>query len=99
MEYEIETTNEFDKWLSNQEKSVISRIKARIFRVSNGNFGDYKQISDDIFELRFFFGSAYRIYYTFKDDKIVVLLTGGIKSSQSKDIKKTSKLLQELNYD
>jgi len=61
-----------------------------------GNFGDYKSVGSDINELRLTTGPAYRVYYTHKDDEIIILLIGGDKSSQSDDIKKAIALLKEL---
>ena len=64
--------------------------------VENGHFGDCKQITTDLFELRFFFDSGLRIYYTIQNDKVVFLLAGGDKSSQKRDIAKATELSAEL---
>ena len=72
------------------------KVLARLERIKNGNFGDYKQISSDLFELRFFFGGGLRIYYTIRDSEIIFLLVGGDKSSQSSDIEKAQKMLNEM---
>lgn len=69
---------------------------ARLNRVENGNFGDFKKISTNLFELRFFFGSGLRIYYTIQDVRVVFLLVGGVKSTQDRDIEKAAALLNEL---
>jgi len=69
---------------------------ARLSRVENGNFGDFKQLGDNLFELRFFFGSRPRIYYTIQDDTVVFLLAGGDKASQPRDIEKAVLLLNTL---
>lgn len=87
----------FDEWLSSIKDRVIkARIRARLDRVSLGNFGDYKLIAHNLWELRLQFGSGYRIYYTVFDDEIVILLCGGDKNTQSKDIKKAKSFLKEL---
>lgn len=97
MTYRIETTNIFDDWLSNmKDKNVVNRIMARIYRIQQGSFGDHKAINNNLFELRFFFGSGYRIYYTVQGDKIVLLLCGGDKSSQKKDINKAKTIIEHL---
>ena len=97
MKYDIETTNVFDAWLNNlKDKKVISRIMSRIYRVEQGNFGDYKSIDSNLFELRFFFGSGYRIYYTTQGTKVILLLCGGDKSSQKKDIAKAKMIMDYL---
>ena len=97
MRYELHSTNEFKKWFSNL-KDVTSRRKllARLDRIENGNFGDSKQIGSDLFELRFFFGAGFRIYYTVKNETVVLLLVGGDKASQQKDIARAEKILQEM---
>ncbi|CAA6811451.1 MAG: Unknown protein [uncultured Campylobacterales bacterium] len=81
-------------------KDIKARISIlrRIDRIKNGNFGDYKSISSNLFELRVKVGPGYRIYYTKKEDSIVVLLVGGDKSTQTKDIAKAKKVLEELIY-
>ena len=97
MKYELETTKNFDKWLRKiRDKRVLHRFDVRFNRIINGNFGDAKQVAANLFEIRFFFGSGYRIYYTIRKKKIVLLLCGGDKSSQSDDIAKAKDLLKEL---
>jgi len=75
---------------------VKRKVLARLDRLKNGNFGDFKRIDKNLFELRFFFGSGLRIYYTICGKQIVLLLVGGDKSSQSKDIKHAKQILDEL---
>lgn len=65
-------------------------------RVENGNFGDCKQINSGLFELRFFFGSGLRIYYTILGGTIVLLIAGGDKSTQEVDIENAVSILQQL---
>lgn len=62
-----------------------------------GNFGDYKSIDNNIFELRITTSTAYRVYYTKKDEEIIILLIGGDKSTQSDNIKKANEILKELD--
>jgi len=97
MRYQLEDTVEYRKWFK-KLKDTTTKIKilARLARVENGNFGDHKQIDRNLFELRFFFGPGYRIYYTVKGMQIVLLLVGGDKSSQAKDIEKAKSLIYEL---
>ncbi len=98
--YMIKQTDTFSKWLTKlkdiQAKVTILR---RIERVKEGNFGDYKSVSTNVNELRITTGPGYRIYYTKKDDKITILLVGGDKSTQSKDIQKAKQLAEELQND
>jgi len=97
MKYKLRSTKQYDKWFSKLKESTVKiRVLARLNRIENGNFGDFKQISPSLFELRFFFGAGLRIYYTIQDSKVVFLLAGGDKSSQKKDIEKVAGLLKEL---
>ncbi len=63
-----------------------SCILNRLFRVANGNYGDDKSLKDGVYELRFTFGPGYRVYFGEDGPYLVVLLCGGDKSSQEKDI-------------
>jgi len=95
MGYEIRTTNIFDKWLVGlNDKIAVNRIMARIYRMEQGNLGDVKTVAQNLFEMRFFFGSGYRIYYTINGETVVLLLCGGDKSTQKKDIEKAKKIME-----
>ena len=97
MRYELNSTKTFNKWLGRlKDAKVKNKVLARLARLENGNFGDCKQLNSGLFELRFFFAGGLRIYYSIQGDKIVLLLTGGNKSSQSKDIETTKNILQDL---
>ncbi len=97
MNYEITSTYFFDKWLKRlKDRTTRNKVLARIDRVKNGNFGDFKQLGDNLFELRFFFGGGLRIYYTIRNHQVILLLHGGSKSSQSRDIDKARQMIQEL---
>ncbi len=87
----------FTEWLLSLDSAIRKRIIARIARLQVGNFGDCKQISDDVFELRCFFGSGYRIYFGKEDEHIVILLCGGDKKSQNKDIEKAKLYWSKYN--
>lgn len=97
--YFIEKTKEFDRWL---RKLKDLRAKARIlFRIQKleleKHFGDCKSVGDGIRELRINFAKGYRIYFKEKDRKIIILLIGGDKSTQQKDIEKAKKIWKEIN--
>lgn len=96
--YIVKQTNIFSKWLlklkDTQGKVAILR---RVDRMKIGNFGDFKSVGNNLNELRIPTGPGYRVYYTQKDDEIVVLLIGGDKSSQCNDIKKANEILKELD--
>ena len=86
------------EWLDSLDGITRKRINQRILRIEDGNFGDYKKLSEDIFELRFTFGNGYRIYYTEKKKRIILLINGGTKSKQSKDIEKARELLNKWRF-
>jgi len=97
MRYTIEKTDDIDEWLNSQKiRNYKNRLLARFERIKSGNFGDFKQITDTLFELRFTFGNALRVYYTFKNNNIILLLIGGDKSSQTKDIEKAKQYIKNL---
>jgi putative addiction module killer protein len=96
--YFIEKTVEFDKWL---KKLKDLRAKAKIlFRIqkieSEGHFGDFKPVGSGISELKINYAKGYGIYYTEVDGRIIVLLIGGVKSTQQEDIDKAKKILRKL---
>ena len=97
MKYELRATKQYNQWFAKLKDPAIKvRVLARLDRIENSNFGDFKQIYSGLFELRFFFGSGLRIYYTIQDGRVVFLLAGGNKSTQAKDIEKAVQLLNEL---
>lgn len=83
------------EWLGKLDVSIAKRINGRLARIKlNGNFGDCKKLNEDISELRFNFGSGYRIYFADIDDIIVLLLSAGDKKTQSNDIEKAKEYLE-----
>ena len=83
-------------WFNSIKDSQFKRrIILRLNRLSDGNFGDCKNLGDGLYELRLDFGSGYRIYYTEEDNVVVILFSGGDKSSQYKDIDKAKSYLKE----
>jgi putative addiction module killer protein len=92
MQYEIEFYVQkngripLETWLQGLDQKTHNRIMARLDRVQLGNFGDHKTVGGGVSELRFFFGSGYRVYYGIDQGKLVLLLIGGDKKSQNKDI-------------
>ncbi len=97
MEFEIRQTAVFKKWFQRlKDRQAKIRILARLSRVENGNFGDFKKIktTQNLYELRFDFGPGYRIYYTIQNGIIVLLLAGGDKSSQKEDVNKAKSLME-----
>ncbi len=90
----------FTKWLLSLRDSLTrQRIEARLARLEQGNYGDVKAMGEGLSELRLFFGSGYRVYFGEQGDCIVVLLCGGDKNSQKKDIKEAKAYWKEyLNH-
>ncbi|MCF6767385.1 type II toxin-antitoxin system RelE/ParE family toxin [Thiotrichales bacterium 19S11-10] len=84
-------------WLDSiKDKVIRARIKRRIDRLYLGNEGDHKSVGDGVFELRIAFGSGYRFYYAKEKDVIYILLLGGDKKTQTKDIKQAKTYWSEL---
>ena len=94
---EIQTTPAFDAWFANlKDKRAIARIQARIDRAEDGNFGDCEPVGEGVSEMRIHYGPGYRVYFARRGRAWVILLAGGDKSGQNKDIKAALKLAREL---
>ncbi len=78
----------FMEWVKSRSPKTRHRIFERINRIQNGNLGDYKRIDAGLFELRLFFNGGIRIYFGRDGEKIIVLLCGGDKDTQKRDIEK-----------
>jgi putative addiction module killer protein len=77
----------FREWLDSLDRGTKARIQARIFRFEQGNLGDHKSVGRGVWEARIHFGAGYRVYFGKDGERIILLLMGGDKSSQSRDIK------------
>ena len=94
---EIRKTEIFAKWLDGlRDIRARARILARIERLAGGNPGDVKAVGEGVSELRINYGPGYRVYYKKHGQKMVILLAGGDKSTQTKDIKTALSLAQNL---
>lgn len=82
----------FDEWFNTLDVQTQARIDVRLDRVRLGNLGDTKSVGEGIYELRFHFGSGYRVYFGIIRKQIILLLVGGDKKRQNKDIKMAQKL-------
>ncbi|MBN6065693.1 type II toxin-antitoxin system RelE/ParE family toxin [Aggregatibacter actinomycetemcomitans] len=97
MMIQIKTTFLFDEWLKKLKNlRAKAKINARIKRLQFGNFGDLKSVNGGIFEMRIDEGQGYRVYLKNQNGILVILLCGGDKSTQEKDIKKAKQLAQEI---
>lgn len=86
----------FNDWLESlRDRKARAVVRARINRVRLGNLGDCKSVGSGVRELRINFGSGYRVYFAQQGDTIIVLLLGGNKSSQNKDIKQAKLYWQD----
>ena len=97
--YFIEKTVEFDKWLKKlKDLRAKAKILFRIQKLENEeHFGEWKPVGDGISEMKINFSKGYRVYFKEKDGKIIVLLIGGDKSTQQKDIEKAKEIWKKLN--
>ncbi len=94
---EIRTTEIFSKWFNNlKDRRARARIQARIDRVEMGNFGDVAPVGEGISEFRIFYGPGYRVYFVQRNSVVVILLSGGDKTSQKSDIVKAKKIAAQL---
>jgi putative addiction module killer protein len=95
--FEVQKTDEFDAWLSNlADQKALAKITSRIERLSLGNPGDVKPVGEGISEMRVPYGPGYRVYFKQTHKTIVLLLCGGDKSTQQKDIKRAKEIAAEL---
>lgn len=96
--FEVRRTAEFIDWLvALRDVPARTRIAKRIDRIAQGNFGDAKSLGDGLSELRFAFGPGYRVYYTRRGDVVVILLCGGDKGSQDRDIERAKAMVRALD--
>ena len=97
MFYIIQQTESFEAW-HNSIKDLRAKvaIARRIERAENGNLGDVKPVGTGVSEMRIDMGAGYRVYFTMREKIVVILLAGGTKSTQQKDIKKAIELAKEF---
>lgn len=94
---EVIRTDTYDRWIRNlRDSRARNRILVRINRLISGNPGDVKPVGEGVSELRINYGPGYRVYYKQEGSKILILLVGGDKSSQSRDIRKALQLAKNL---
>jgi putative addiction module killer protein len=94
---EIRQTEAFSEWLRNLSDSrARARIAARIDRLARGNPGDVAPVGEGVSEMRIHYGPGYRIYFVQRGAALVLLLCGGDKSTQARDIRTAKQLVGEL---
>src|SRR6202140_2206886 len=91
--FEVQKTEEFDKWLSGlADQRAKAKIASRIERLGLGNPGDVRPVGAGVSEMRVPYGPGYRVYFKQTDKTIVLLLCGGDKSTQERDIKRAKEI-------
>ncbi len=94
---QIVTSEIFDDWFTGlRDARAKARVQARIDRAQLGNFGDSEPVGEGVSEMRIHYGPGYRVYYTQRGLEVVILLAGGDKSSQARDIRKALETARKL---
>jgi len=98
--FDVRTSEPFKKWLK-RLKDLKGRmaITRRLERLEHGHLGDVKPIDSEITEMRFAIGPGYRVYFARSGARIVILLVGGDKSTQTRDIEKAKNLWKEIRHE
>ena len=96
----VRQTQEFQEWLDRlRDLRTQVRIAARLRLAEAGNLGDWKPVGGEVSEMRVDVGPGYRLYFTRKGSILIVMLAGGDKSTQARDIKRAQRILQQLESD
>lgn len=94
---EVRKTDIFSKWFEAlKDRRAKARIQARIDRVEMGHFGDVAPVGDGVSELRIFYGPGYRVYFVQAGEVVIILLSGGDKSTQQADIAKAKEIAKQV---
>ena len=97
MRYEIVQSERFKRWLTRlRDKRALAHIQVRLRRVGDGNLGDHSSVGRGVSELRVDIGQGYRIYYTIRGKRVVIILCGGDKASQRQDIRLAQQMARNL---
>ena len=97
---ELVETDEFQRWIRGlRDELAQDRINARLARLRRGHLGDARPVGDGVSEMRINYGPGYRIYFVREGMTIVVLLCGGDKDSQTRDIRRAKRLAAEWRAD
>jgi putative addiction module killer protein len=94
---EVRQTTAYAEWFAGlRDRQAKTRVDIRIRRLSFGNVGDVKPVGEGVSELRIPYGPGYRVYFVQRGDLLVVLLAGGDKSTQDRDIRRAKELARDL---
>ena len=95
--YDVVKSDSFLHWLARlRDRRTQAQIIVRIDRVEEGNFADHRSVGGGVSELRVDVGQGYRIYYTIRGQRVVILLCGGDKASQQRDIRRAQQMASEV---
>ncbi len=95
--FEVRRTERFIQWLDGlSDPRAVAKIAARAERLASGNFGDVQPVGEGVSELRIHYGPGYRVYFVQRGAVVVILLCGGEKSSQARDIRSAKALAKEV---
>ncbi len=98
--FTVRLTQELQDWLDSvRDRRAQIRIVARLRLVEAGSLGDWKSVGGALSEMRVDYGPGYRLYFTRRDRLLIIVLAGGDKSSQARDIQRAKRLLGELELD
>ena len=98
--FSVRLTQEFQDWLDLlRDRRAQIRIAARLRLAEAGNLGDWKAVGGDVAEMRIDFGPDYRLYFTRRGSVLIVMLAGGNKSTQARDIKRAQRILAQLELE
>lgn len=93
----IQTTDVFDAWFDAlEDRQAARRIQVRIDRAEDGNLGDCKPVGEGVSEMRIHYGPGYRVYFVQRGTEMVILLAGGNKSTQAKDINTALEIARQI---
>ena len=98
--FSVRLTQEFQDWLDAlKDMRAQVRIAARLRLAEAGSLGDWKPVGENVSEMRVDFGPGYRLYFTRRGSVLIVMLAGGDKSTQARDIKRAQRILKELELE
>ena len=98
--FAVRQTQEFQDWLDRlRDLRAQIRIAARLRLAEAGNLGEWKPVGGEVSEMRVDIGPGYRLYFTRKGSILIVMLAGGDKSTQARDIKRAQRILKQLESD
>ncbi len=98
--FTVRQTQEFQGWLDGlKDFRTQVRIAARLRLAEAGSLGDWKSVGGEVSEMRVDYGPGYRLYFTRRGSTLIVMLAGGDKSTQTRDIKRAQRIVKELEID